>query len=87
MEDTSISTRANLANSQAKMAESGLSSAIVVSNAYHLARCSVIARRLGLDATFSGVRLPQFKQIEMAGFLREIPATILALIEWPGGPR
>lgn len=80
-EGQSTSTLTNLQYSQAKMNENGLHSAIVVSNTYHLARCSVLAARLGLEATFSGVRLPQYPQVELAGFLREIPAIMYSFLQ------
>lgn len=80
LEDESTSTLTNLRNSQALMEDNGLGSAIVVSNAYHLGRCRLLARKLGLDATFSGVRLPQYRQVELKGILREIPAVMLAFV-------
>lgn len=79
-EEKSTSTLTNLEYSRAKMKEHNLTTAIVVSNAYHLARCSVIAKRLGIEATFSGVEVPQHRQTEWAGFLREIPAVIYTFV-------
>lgn len=85
MEDRSTSTLTNLQFSRELMDEAGLSSAIIVSNWYHLARCQVYAGRLDIDASFSGVRLPQYRQVELRGFVREIPAIILAFL-WRPGP-
>jgi uncharacterized SAM-binding protein YcdF (DUF218 family) len=79
-EDKSTSTETNLRFSLEKMKERGLETAIVVSNSYHLARASLMAGRIGLDAGYSGVRLPQYRQWEMSGLIREIPALAYALL-------
>jgi uncharacterized SAM-binding protein YcdF (DUF218 family) len=80
-EDRSTSTLTNLQYSQSKMTENGLTSAIVVSNTYHLARCSLLSKRLGITTSFSGVRLPQYPLVELRGFLREIAAIAWAAIQ------
>ncbi|MGE5579601.1 MAG: YdcF family protein [Bacillota bacterium] len=82
MEDRSTSTLTNLRYSQALMEDHGLSNAIVVSNAYHLGRSRLLAGRLGMEATFSGVRLLQFSDRELKGLIREIPAVILSFFVW-----
>lgn len=79
-EDKSTSTETNLKFSLEKMKEWGLKTALVVSNDYHLARAAVIARRIGLDAAYSGVRLPQYRRWEITGLIREVPALIYALL-------
>lgn len=79
-EDKSTSTETNLRFSLEKMKEHGLESAIVVSNNYHLARAALISERTGLDAGYAGVRLPQYRQWEISGLIREIPALVYALL-------
>jgi uncharacterized SAM-binding protein YcdF (DUF218 family) len=78
-EDMSTSTLTNLLFSKDKMKEYRFHTAIIVSNSYHLARSFVIADRLGLEASYSGVNLPQYKDSELVGFIREIPLLIYSL--------
>lgn len=85
IEDKSTSTFTNLRYAKQKMLEHDLGAAIVVSNKYHLARASLMAKSLGLDSTYSGVFVSEYKAPEITGFLREIPAlayTLLSLRHW-----
>ncbi|WP_129724012.1 YdcF family protein [Xylanivirga thermophila] len=76
MEDRSFSTIQNISYSKAKMDERGLRTSIIVSNKFHLKRSSIIAKRLGMDASYSGVFVKQHKCSEIKGFIREVPAVI-----------
>lgn len=80
LEDRSTSTVENLAFSMECMRERGLDSALVVSNRYHLLRASIMAERLGLEATYSGTFVSEHLRPEMTGFARElvgVPYTLL----------
>ena len=79
-EDESTSTFANLQYSKEKMLQHNLETTIVVSNKYHLARASIMAKSLGLNATYSGVFVSEHKRPEILGFLREIPALAYTLL-------
>jgi uncharacterized SAM-binding protein YcdF (DUF218 family) len=74
MEDKSVSTFANITNSREKMDEYGLNSAVIVSNKYHLKRASLIAQKEGVEASYSGIFVSNYKGQELKGFLREILA-------------
>ena len=80
LEDRSTSTEENLRFSMERMGEQGLKSAIVVSNSYHLLRASIMAKRLGLDATYSGVFVSQHLRSELTGFVRELAAVPYTLL-------
>jgi uncharacterized SAM-binding protein YcdF (DUF218 family) len=80
LEDRSTSTEENLAFSLERMREHGLRSAIVVSNRYHLLRASIMAKRLGLAATYSGTFLSQHLRSEVTGFARELVGVPYALL-------
>ncbi len=77
MEDTSTTTRENLRFALPILRALGTDRVVIVSDAYHLPRAKLIARRLGLEATGSapsaqGARLwPQVK-----GWLREGPGLL-----------
>lgn len=75
-EDKSTSTLENLKNSKEIMEEKDFNSAIVVSNKYHLKRASLMAKRVGIHASFSGVFVKDYINHERYGFIREIPALI-----------
>lgn len=53
LESNATSTYENLAFSQNVMAEKGYTSAIVVSEPFHLPRAALVARELGMDTTVS----------------------------------
>jgi uncharacterized SAM-binding protein YcdF (DUF218 family) len=76
MEDRSKTTMENLSFSKEKMKERNFNSAIIVSNKYHLKRISLMAKKLGLNGSYSGVFLKQYKSFEVKGFIREVPAII-----------
>ncbi|MDK2794456.1 MAG: hypothetical protein PWP75_1085, partial [Caldanaerobacter sp.] len=58
------------------MEKNSLKTAIIVSNKFHLKRASVIAKRIGIDASFSGVFVKEYVGDEVYGFLREVPALL-----------
>lgn len=73
-EDKSTSTMENLSFSLSKMKEKNISSTIIVSNKYHLRRAFHMAKKVGIDAQYSGVFINEYKLKEVKGFLREILA-------------
>lgn len=76
IEDKSRNTMENLRYSKEVMSKKQLETAIVVSNKYHLKRASVMARKVGLKASYSGVFLSRYILDEVYGFFREIPGII-----------
>jgi len=76
LEDRSESTMENIEFSKEKMEEHGLKTAVIVSNKYHLKRASLIAKKVGIKASFSGVFVSQHKNHEIKGFFREILALL-----------
>jgi uncharacterized SAM-binding protein YcdF (DUF218 family) len=74
LDDKSFSTYENLLFSKEIMEENSLKTAVIVSNKFHLKRASTIAKRIGIDASFSGVFVKEYVGDEVYGFLREIPA-------------
>jgi uncharacterized SAM-binding protein YcdF (DUF218 family) len=76
IEDKSRTTMENLTFSKEKMKEKNFNSAIVVSNKYHLKRVSLMAKKLKIDASYSGVFVSQYKTVEVKGFIREVPGLI-----------
>lgn len=76
MEDASSNTMENLRNSKLAMEEKRLDTAIVVSNKYHLKRASIMVKKTGIDASYSGVYVSKYFLNEIYGFFREIPAII-----------
>lgn len=80
LEDRSTSTEENLRFSMEQMRAHGLQSAVVVSNRYHLLRASILAKRLGLDASYSGVFVSQHLRSEITGFARELAGVPYALV-------
>lgn len=79
-EDKSSSTEENIKLSKKKMDEYGLKSAVIVSNRYHLKRSSIIAKRNGIDGSYSGVYVSDYKWNELKGFFREILALLVCYI-------
>ncbi|GAA0740980.1 YdcF family protein [Clostridium oceanicum] len=75
-EDKSLTTMDNLTNSKKVMNEKGFNSTIIVSNKFHLKRASLMAKKVDLDASYSGVYVKEYESHETYGFLREIPAVI-----------
>jgi uncharacterized SAM-binding protein YcdF (DUF218 family) len=71
VDDRSGSTWENILFSQQLMQQKGLKSAIIVSNRYHLLRSCLMAQRLGLDASYSGIFLSDSPNTEATGFIRE----------------
>lgn len=58
-DDQSVNTRQNLENARAIMQENGMSSAIVVTNAYHVARAKALCRDVGIDALGAAAKMPR----------------------------
>jgi uncharacterized SAM-binding protein YcdF (DUF218 family) len=56
-DNKSLSTYENLFFSKEIMDKNSLKTAIIISNKFHLKRASVIAKRIGIDASYSGVLL------------------------------
>lgn len=76
IEDRSSNTMENLRNSKSIMNERSFSTAIVVSNKYHLKRASVMAKKVGLNASYAGIFVSRYIWDEVYGFFREIPGII-----------
>ena len=66
----------NLSNSKKVMVDKGFKTAVIVSNKYHLKRASLMAKKVGIDASFSGVYVTPYKSHERIGFIREIPGLL-----------
>lgn len=81
IEDKSFSTLENLKNSKKIMDERNLKSAVIVSNEYHLKRSSMIAKKIGIKGSYSGVFVSKHINSEIKGFLREIAALIFFYIK------
>ncbi|KAA5806402.1 MULTISPECIES: YdcF family protein [Thermoanaerobacterium] len=76
MDDGSYSTLQNLENSKKIMDGKSLKTAIIVSNKFHLKRASMIAKEVGINASYSGVFVKSYFYEEVYGFLREAPALL-----------
>lgn len=66
VESESTSTQENLANAQLIMVEQELSTAVIVSDPYHLRRAGIIAGRLGMDHVLSPTETTRFKGFGVA---------------------
>lgn len=80
-ETASASTSENIRFAKGILDRLGIESVLIVSDAYHLPRARLLARRAGLDAATSapplrGVRI----RTQVRGALREIPAYLAALL-------
>lgn len=76
LENKSFSTYENLLFSKKLMEKYSLKTAVIVSNKFHLKRSSIIAKKIGIKATFSGVFVDKYIHEEIRGFLREVPALL-----------
>lgn len=79
LEDQSTSTAENIVFARRILDPLGITSVIIVSDAYHLPRARLIARRAGLQVSVAspplhGARPKAF----IKGAMREVPAYILA---------
>lgn len=83
LEDRSHSTWENLRFSQAIMQQRGMKRAVVVSNRFHLQRAALMAQRLGMEASYSGIFMAQHPSTEIKGFLRETAAILSFLLMGP----
>ena len=73
-EDLSTSTMENLEQCKKIMEERGFDKAIIVSNKFHLKRASLMAKKVGINASFSAVFVESYKDKEIYYFFREILA-------------
>jgi len=80
MEDESKNTMGNLTFSKKVMEDKGFKNAVVVSNKYHLKRVSLMCKKLGMNASYSGVFVYQYKSFEYKGYIREVPGMLKFLI-------
>ena len=80
MDDQSINTRENLQNAYAIMQENGMSSAIVVTNAYHVARAKSLCREIGIDALGAAAQMPRGFFIPWKMRVRESISWIIYLL-------
>lgn len=76
MEDQSFSTMENIKYSYIKMKEYNFNTVVIVSNKYHLKRASMMAKKIGVKASCSGVFVSQHMHHEITGFIREILALL-----------
>lgn len=74
LEDKSTSTMENIKNCKEIMDKRNFKNAMVVSNKFHLKRASLMTKKVGINANFSGVFVTPYKSHEIYGFIREIPA-------------
>lgn len=66
----------NLQNTKKIMMDRSLKTAIIISNKFHLKRASIIAKRVGINASFSGIFVKQYMYDEIYGYMREAPALL-----------
>ena len=59
MDDQSFNTRQNIDHAKAIMDEQGFSTAIVVTNAYHVARAKALCRDAGIEALGAAAKMPR----------------------------
>ncbi len=76
VEDRSTNTASEMKYIKKIMQEQDLKTAIIVSNKFHLRRASMLAKRNGIDATYSGVFVKRRLVHEICYSLREIPAIV-----------
>lgn len=76
VEDRSTNTASEMKYIKKIMQEQDLKTAIIVSNKFHLRRASILAKRNGIDATYSGVFVKRRLVHEICYSLREIPAIV-----------
>ncbi|SEF59907.1 DUF218 domain-containing protein [Caloramator fervidus] len=75
-EDKSFSTYENLFNSLNVMKNKGFKDALIVSNKYHLKRASLMAKKIGIKASFQGCIVKEKFYLEVIGILREVFAIL-----------
>ncbi|MGE5403371.1 MAG: YdcF family protein [Candidatus Saccharibacteria bacterium] len=81
IEDESRSSTENLKYSAVIMKRYDIRTAVIVSNRFHLRRAAYIAKRCGINASYSGVFVSTYIFDEMFGFVREVPALAKTCIE------
>lgn len=59
LDEESFNTRQNIENARAIMQEQGFESAIVVTNAYHVARAKALCADLGIEALGAAAKMPR----------------------------
>ena len=82
VENKSFSTYENLLFSKQIMDSNSLKKAVIISNRFHLKRASIIARKVGIKASFSGVFVDKYVHEEIHGFLREVPALLYSYLTY-----
>ncbi|BCS80894.1 YdcF family protein [Anaerocellum diazotrophicum] len=80
-EDKSFSTYENLLHAKRIMNKNGFKSAVIVSNMFHLERACLVARKLKINASFSGVYVEQYLHEEYYGFVRESVAVLYEILK------
>lgn len=80
LEDKAKNTRENIKFSNEIIKKNNFNSVIVVSNLFHLRRASILCKKNGVNASYSGTFMKQYKWTEIYGALREMPAIIKDLI-------
>lgn len=81
LDEQSRSTEENIANAMVVMRGLGCTRALLVTDRYHAFRARLIARGLGLEATSaSPAPIGTMRARLLWSWLREIPATLLALV-------
>ena len=76
MEDKSENTRQNIKFSNDIIKKNNFNNVIVVSNLFHLRRASIICKKNGVNASYSGTFSKKYMETEIYGGLREVPAII-----------
>lgn len=76
VEGSSKNTYENLKYSKEIMESKNLKSAIIVSNKFHLLRSMLVAKKLGIEASYQGVFVKNHIYDEIYGYLREPLAII-----------
>ena len=78
----SVNTRQNLINALAIMQEQDMHSAIIVTNAYHVARAKALASDLGIEALGASAKMPRGLRIPWKMRLREALSWINYLLRY-----
>lgn len=80
LEDKSRNTSQNIEYSSKIMKSKGFSTAVIVSNDFHLRRAWILSKKNHVKASFEGVFVSRFFIQELYGAAREMPAILKDLI-------
>lgn len=80
LENKSKNTYENIAFAKELMNENNLTSAIIVSNSFHLRRAQILAKNQQIPVSLAGVCDTRYMNHEIYGYLREVPAIIKTVI-------